>query len=1090
MTVSRKSIDRVDSHWAVEAVGDSPKERKQARLASEARLVEDAIGSIIELDLERCRDDAGILGQLALAYEVAAMEGLTGAGSTVKGKAASKLRELCAAGAWRAFGILRLDPLPEADDERIYHVLHLSALAYCAGRWSDLRRWYEENPGACKVPDRKGATWQHRLLLDLFDCWVRLFRKQKWEDLEAVGKIVAKLRREQSAGEDQVRRQANGHSSGLTALHLLGLYHWARATELLASYVMQGEPVDVDTQLRKHFDAALDAVSVVGDVQLELLMRWLSVASREMVAGSIWSVVRSVNSKVTDFTKQATRHQALFELLPPQKAAVQKGGLLDQANTAVVIDMPTSGGKTLLAEFRILQALNQGEEQGDWVAYVAPTKALVSQLTQRLRRSFEPIGVRVEQLTGAVEIDAFEEELLKENATDSRFQVLVATPEKLQLVLRKGSVSRPLVLLVMDEAHNIEHQSRGLRIELLLATVRQEYRSANFLLLMPFVENAEEVADWLAGDIGSGRAISIGTTPWQPNERIVGTYWAEPDDSEEHGWCLKYETVSTSVKAIHLHGKHTICKGRPFGLPKSEVLTGKKQKGLTTQTAAIAHVMSERGTSIAVVNRTDLAWSMARHIRDATPEVPKVRDEVRLVQDFIRDEVGPEFELVEMLAHGVGVHHAGLSDEIRSLMEWLTEERCLKVLCATSTIAQGINFPVDSVFLQSRFVGQEHRSVEISAREFWNLAGRAGRVAHSSVGMVGMAAGKSHQATKQFLRGATKELGSMLVKLLNDLDDRGRLNDLDWVIEKEQWDDFRCFVAHLLQQGHSEKEVLQDMEQTLRNTFGYGILMDSPDDRHKADRLLDVTRKYVEKIARTPGLSKLADATGFSVENVKEVRSRLGSMKDLSANDWLPEALFGESSKLDRLCEVMLEVSQLSDSLNQIKGRGEQHERLAQITKAWVNGRSIQDIANTFFSKKDDPTDAITKACKGIYGTIVNANSWGLAALSQMSDVDFESLDEAARRRLNNMPAMVYHGVDTEESVLMRMNSVPRGIAGVLGKEFGQTVDEPSKSGSVAVARDFLNGLGSQGWGRVVGDARYLSGEKYWQIWEVLSGKK
>jgi len=143
----------------------------------------------------------------------------------------------------------------------------------------------------------------------------------------------------------------------------------------------------------------------------------------------------------------------------------------DQAAAAVVIDMPTSGGKTLLAQFKMLQALNQFEADSGWVAYVAPTRALTAQITRRLRRDFSPLGINVEQLTGAVEIDSFEEDLLTGETGQKKFDVLVATPEKLQLVIRNKKVSRPLALAVMDEAHNIGDDSRGLRIELLLATI-------------------------------------------------------------------------------------------------------------------------------------------------------------------------------------------------------------------------------------------------------------------------------------------------------------------------------------------------------------------------------------------------------------------------------------------------------------------------------------------------------------------------------------------------------------------------------------------------------------------------------------------
>ena len=93
------------------------------------------------------------------------------------------------------------------------------------------------------------------------------------------------------------------------------------------------------------------------------------------------------------------------------------------------------------------------------------------------------------------------------------------------------------------------------------------------------------------------------------------------------------------------------------------------------------------------------------------------------MQDFLRTEISPAFQLIETLNHGVGVHHAGLSDDVRMLMEWLAENGTLRMLCATSTIAQGINFPVSSVFLASRFVFDKGQSVEMSAARILELGG-------------------------------------------------------------------------------------------------------------------------------------------------------------------------------------------------------------------------------------------------------------------------------------------------------------------------------------------------------------------------------
>lgn len=781
MSLSEAALNALTSHWAIEAIGEE-KVKKALCLVNE-HLAERSVGEQIHFSFEHTADDAELLNRVALAYEFTAIEGLdelsrpSGAGQ--------ELRERTTAAAYRAFEIRRALPTPINTNERVYSILHLSGLAYCGDRWSDLRRWYKENGDFLVSPSVANASWDYRVLFRLFDCWIRLFRKDGWNDLDQIREIVSGLRDDQREREAELLDGSSQASDHSMALRLVALYHWAKATEIVAEYIMQGQPASPFSQIDKHFEAGIKAASASGDAQHEMILRWLHATARIMITNSLWWATRTVNSRVTKFVKSVTRreNQPMFELLPPQRAALLEQGLLDQAKTAIVIDMPTSGGKTLLAQFRILQALNQFNADRGWVVYVVPTRALASQITRRLRRDFESISVRVEQLTAAIEIDAFEDQMLNDN--EHPFDVLVATPEKLSLVIRNKRVDRPLALVVMDEAHNLETVGRGLRIELLLATIKRDCAQANFLLLMPYVEDADSIARWLAQDVNAGRAISLGTTAWKPNERIIGLYRAERNDSESGGWQLKYETLTATSKAMPLHGRHKVGGVRPIpSVSSSKVIDASgKQKGLSIQTAAIASALSKRrssdATSIAVTTRPDWAWNMARYTKEALPEYSATPADIKLVQDFLRTEISPDFELISMLDHGVGVHHAGLSDDVRSLMEWLAESGSLRVLCATSTIAQGINFPVSSVFLASRFVPQNRRqSIEMSPREFWNLAGRAGRIGHDSVGVVGLAEGGDSAAIKEFVSRNTGALVSRLITLLDELSAQGQLHDL------------------------------------------------------------------------------------------------------------------------------------------------------------------------------------------------------------------------------------------------------------------------------------------------------------------------
>jgi hypothetical protein len=1086
MNLKQEAIDRLETHWAVLAVGED-RRRLGTRIAQD-RLVGKAVGRQLNMTLPESAEAEDLLRKLALAYEMAAIEGLPAFLSLTPEQDA--LRHQCVAGAWRAFELRRLLSVPDAATDRIFHVLHLASLAYCGDRWSDIRRWFVENPAAVVPPSVAEQSWRYRLLYRLFDCWIRLLRKNGWDDVDRIREIVAGLRENQREYEKTDLSSGSNAKDRVTALQLIAFYHWAKGTELLACYVLQGEPRGIDALLDKHYESAVEAAAACGDAQLEVLMRWLHGTSRQMVAGSLWRVAHSINARVTRFVGSVTKHQGMFELLPPQRAALQQQGLLDAAANAVVIDLPTSGGKTLLAQFRILQALNQFAENGGWVAYVAPTKALGNQLTRRLRRDFSPIGVRVEQLTGAVEIDTIEEELLSSVAAgDARsFDVLVATPEKLQLVIRNKKILRPLVLVVLDEAHNMEDKTRGLRIELLLATIKQECVGANFLLLMPFVERAEALARWLASDPNSGRSISLGTSPWRPNEQIVGMFRVLPDESERAGWRLEFETLITTRKTIHLAGSHLAGDVKPLPLAKSQLLAANgDQKGFNLQAAAMSTVFASRGTSIAVGNTIPNTWLMARSVAQTLPQFDRVSDKIKLVQRFLETEISPQFELVEMLGLGVGVHHTGLSDEVRSLIEWLTEEGEIKVLCATTTLAQGLNFPVSSVFLSTI---KHPYGVPFKKREFWNLAGRAGRMNQDSVGVIGIADNNHAQDIRQYVLDAAGELVSQLVTVVAELDNAGDEETLLRVIQQDQWEDFRCYVNHLVHEIGNLERVIANAENSLRNTYGYRVLQESPQGRVRAQKLIELTKLYARKISANPGQVAMADSTGFSFEGVGRAMFGIRELnRNLDPVDFSAERLFGPTAGMADFYGIMLKIPQLARNLEDITVGGLAHKQLAAITKDWVDGKSIQEIAQSYFHADIDATAAITGACRAIYKHLINNGTWGLSALSRLSGIDFDQLSPEQKRQMNLLPAMIYHGVKSEEGILMRMNGVPRSIAENFGGIYRESNPAGTARAGVQKVRDFIASADIEVWSRARPRDAQLSAGDYKTVWKIISGE-
>ena len=659
------------------------------------------------------------------------------------------------------------------------------------------------------------------------------------------------------------------------------------------------------------------------------------------------------------------------------------------------------------------------------------------------------------------------------------FDILVSTPEKMNLVIKNNNISRPLALVVMDEAHNIEDTERGLRIELLLATIKADCPTANFLLLMPYVENAETLSRWLSDDITSGRSISISSTPWKPSERIVGIF--ERCKGEGRGdWYLEYESLLTMADTVKFSERYRVNGNRHFGKAYSSV-------GKADMTSAMAKELSSRGTCLSIARTAGLSWSMARNLYEDMDEISATQsgyENIRLVQKYLADEMGRDFELIKMLDKGIGVHNAGLPDDVKNLMEWLAEEGCLRVLCATTTIAQGINFPVSSVLLQSISMPTARFSKDMTPREFWNLAGRAGRVGQNSLGLVGLACEGDKEKLMQFVSRKTGALVSRLVTLVNSVEEEGKIQNLEKVIYRDEWTDFRCYIAHLCNEKDRLDDIISDMEQLLRNTLGYNAIKASNNGSVKSKQLLEATKIYASKLLEQPQISRLADETGFSLEGVKSAFRAINDLDNkLTADSFNAKNVFGGSNILADMYGVMLKIPQLKQ-LEEIAGSGKKYEYIANITTDWVTGSSIYDIAIKYFSDRNDNTDKLTLASKAINKQIANCGTWGVSAITKLSGIDFDQLSDEQRKEIDALPAMIYHGVRTPEAVLMCINNVPRSISESLGNEYKKIASEYS----VEEAKQFVRTLKEEDWDRIRKPNSAMSGKDYMNIWKLFSG--
>jgi hypothetical protein len=597
-------------------------------------------------------------------------------------------------------------------------------------------------------------NWLHRVAHNTATAFTLLVRKAEgWRDVEMAIKTIDCLRQEQAEFEDHYLDHFSGEGQTRTALALVGFYHLAQMVTAVGDYLKtggegtMGVALRLDSGRRKAVETF--QLSAYPDYTTFADMLWGG--CRELVRNSLWSHIEGLPDKVQDFGKsllESDHDNPVLELWPSQQEVLQRS-FLDPYQRAIMVEMPTSAGKTLLAKFAIVQAKAFNAE--GTVAYIVPTRALVNQVTFELRRDFAKLNYVVELAVPAFELDPTEARLLGEH-----IDVLVTTPEKLDLLMRVDhSAVKNLMLVVADEAHNLQDNTRGARLELLLGMIKRERRNARFLLLSPFLPNGKELVTWL----GEDRALPPIQVNWRPSRRIVGAVSAVGRQSKRR---LVLEALPAADNADVRAGT-TISIGPRSAVPESLSISSLSRASVLALRKRGGVLVLCRGKGTAMKRAAELALDFG-HLKSQSPLA-------EAVCEFLDSEAGAETPLSRCIRSGVAYHHAGLSQESRWLVERLIARGDVKTICGTTTLAQGVNFPISTVIVETLVKGDR----SLSYSDFWNIAGRAGRALMDPLGVIAFPADSNNRKAEyiEFLKGEATAISSQLAALVVAADEIG-----------------------------------------------------------------------------------------------------------------------------------------------------------------------------------------------------------------------------------------------------------------------------------------------------------------------------
>ncbi|SDM19944.1 helicase [Halogranum gelatinilyticum] len=370
--------------------------------------------------------------------------------------------------------------------------------------------------------------------------------------------------------------------------------------------------------------------------------------------------------------------QGIERLYPPQAEAVESG-ITDGGRLVAAI--PTASGKTLIAELAMLTADGPG-------LYICPLRALAREKYE----TFSALpGVSVGISTG--DYDSPAEELAEHD-------IVVATSEKVDSAIRNGADwVADLACVVVDEVHLLGAEGRGPTLEVTLANLQRRAPGVQIVALSATVDNPEDIADWLDADLVK--------TTWRPVDLRTGVYadgLVEFNDGTE---------LRVDVGAVAGAGD-----GTGGDVPASE----DDETEATVALVADA-VHNAGGQCLAFVRSRREAENLAERLaREELGDADTVAADLRAV-----DDTGTGRRLADCVESGVAFHHAGLRSTHRAVVETAFRNRDLKVICATPTLAAGVNVPARRVVVrdQERYTGSAMEPLPVL--EVQQMCGRAGR---------------------------------------------------------------------------------------------------------------------------------------------------------------------------------------------------------------------------------------------------------------------------------------------------------------------------------------------------------------------------
>lgn len=684
-------------------------------------------------------------------------------------------------------------------------------------------------------------------------------------------------------------------------------------------------------------------------------------------------------------------------LFPSQLKAIQKG-LLN--NGSCVLSLPTSAGKTLLAELRIVAELARKPEGK--VVYLSPYKTLSRQVEAKLQASLKFFRKSVRDLGAEFDIERAAIDFL-EPLPD----VAIMTPERFDALLRLSTTEREgasevnaflqnLSLLVVDEVQLLGRTNRGPRLELILLRIRQRLPELSVLSMTGVIDNAEPLANWL------GSTTSVASATDKPTG-VIELLW------ESDGTLVQRDIdKQTSVDEI----------------PRNDAAY--------RDAAIIATMFRPEYWPVLILETTkDYAVNSIAAVLEHDPRAgDRFRSSLQVEQlaqlDFVAEDariaLGDHSKLPELLQSGLAYHHSGLPAHLLRQIERLASQRLLRAVATTTTVAEGAHLPFQVVVIPHLTFSATER---ISPELYRNIAGRAGRAGVSHEGIV-VVLGSPTPSVKKYVRNTLWD--KKPIEIVGQLGEVARSS-----ATLRGYSSYRDIEGQVLAWLGEQGSYIDDQVITLcQRSLSWSTAKTTTDRQSILGNLTQVvanleTRELIVagspyRLTQLGNRARLAGLSAFSCQRINDLTDKQDSPFDFDKLNGIvgigpetaQEIAKGVFQTLELLeCSLWLRRAGAerirTDILRSIEN-GERdwpyEDAIFQadlsLLSLWINGAAFTDIAQhaPTFSRGlfEDKAGKRTADAADYITTIANQSAWVWSAISVMLEEKYPDIPLWIRR--------------------------------------------------------------------------------------------